>query len=441
MIKQYEKENKLSQLKDHQIVKDPYTYCRIIMLDQETKGCNVDSFCKSLACQGLYGGYGKDAYESTINDPKDAPYLSYYIKRLKECSGMDIKLEDLIDYCSLRNTNRNWTDFKNKYSSISTTNITTEVNTNASNIKNEELLLPVYSPSSKPGGDGTSNRPEMDISIDNKMDKAHPEVAEALVNLEKLILEKEKDQNKSNTKKFEIIVSGKGEDSNISTSKTYKIGSLNLPDVEKISKETNTSMIIPISINNNGVEKIVVLGTDGKNSILVDGNTTTKINVDVSIDKDGLHVNTNNSNKLMIKIMPSDISSKLPNKLRIKAGPNPTSTNSSNTKKWCFRVATTDEPRVTSDEGGGPVNLIVDSNATCFYINDSDYFSNYMNIIEYKDGIAYDFNLEEEAKILGFIPVKYIRKVTVDAATGNVFEIQRPFWSFLVKETEIPTFF
>lgn len=398
-------ENRIERL--NKDIEDYLLYCYSIKLDK----CGCDINC----LENLLGQVMSDTSGLRASDQDNL--TNKILDRYKRCTGKEFG----------ETTETNIISDKNKQNDLNNSNNST---TSDSSIESNKDI------GKQPTTESTHDSKVID-QIQEKTEEDSTNIA--LDTIENIILEKEKAQDNVKEKLIQIIVTGKGEDSNKSISKTYKIDSLSLQDIEIISKETNTSILIPIKPNN--IEKIVVLGTDGKNSILVDGDITAKINMGLAFDNEGIYNDSNSSKKVMIKIIPSDISSRLHNNLRIKVGPNATSPNSNNTKKWCFSVAVTDESRITSEAGNGLVNSIVDPNATCFYISDNDYSSNYLNIVDYKDRIAYDFIIEEKAKLIGLIPINFERRLIVDTNTGDLLEIQKPFWSFLIKQTEIPNTF
>lgn len=100
LIRQYEKEGRLEELPDHPMVRDPYTYCRTMMMQELTKDCDPEKFCQAVACTEVYKLSTREAIAGCLTNPREQAFLEALNARIEECFGYRIELSSLADFCT-----------------------------------------------------------------------------------------------------------------------------------------------------------------------------------------------------------------------------------------------------------------------------------------------------------------------------------------------------
>jgi len=100
LIRQYEKEGRLEELPDHPMVRDPYTYCRTMMMQELTKDCDPEKFCQAVACTEAYKLSIREAIAGCLSNPREQAFLEALNARIEECFGYRIELSSLADFCT-----------------------------------------------------------------------------------------------------------------------------------------------------------------------------------------------------------------------------------------------------------------------------------------------------------------------------------------------------
>jgi hypothetical protein len=87
---------------------DPYTLCRKNQLDALAADCDPNAFCRILSC----GSGSREALEARLADPREAAFLELFKARLEQCSGKEVDLQDVVDWCVTVPVSKTWDTLK-----------------------------------------------------------------------------------------------------------------------------------------------------------------------------------------------------------------------------------------------------------------------------------------------------------------------------------------
>lgn len=102
LIRQYEGENRIDELRNLPMVQDPYTYCRTMRMQELTKDCDPAKFCQAVACTDMYKLSTREAIAACLSNPREQAFLEALNARIEECFGYKIELSSLADFCTHR---------------------------------------------------------------------------------------------------------------------------------------------------------------------------------------------------------------------------------------------------------------------------------------------------------------------------------------------------
>jgi hypothetical protein len=85
-----------------------YPFCRSHQLDNLAADCDPNAFCQLLACREYGVASYRESLEAQLADPREEEFLKAFKRRLEECLGEEVDLQDVIDWCVRVPANKTW---------------------------------------------------------------------------------------------------------------------------------------------------------------------------------------------------------------------------------------------------------------------------------------------------------------------------------------------
>ena len=383
LVKEYQSENMMGELRDHPIIKDPYAYCRILVMQELTKDCSPKRFCEALQC-GLYGYWVRDSIQECLDNPREQRFLEALNERIEECIGHKIDLRTLKDFCVHSGDEGAWEKYVKPEGEPGKTELV------PLELEPGETTPEIIRRDEEPEGE----KGETQESIDRVLERVQKLLGEAednpadveteMVPLELAGTEPSMGpiEVRIEIPQLEQVEPAEGEETTGALTATTSASYIDIPELQSITRDTGTKVVItaPIIDETSGEAKEVIIEIESLEVTLIGGGDEAKTTLPLVIQDNKLYFGQDQELH-SINLLPGEIGNQL------ETPP----------KEICLEL----------DEDYGPV---------------------------------YEISLEEEAKLL-FLPVLLTRNIIIDPTSGEVLGVEKPWWSFIVAKTEIPETF